>query len=233
MSNPLIRPVYPTDLRATGAIDALIAWHHVTFGDAKMVEDADDDANDEDGDGGDDSDKDDADDSDKDDDGDEDWKAKYEAQQKINRGLERKGKKDLARIKSLEVKPPAKKVADKDDDEKPDLDKIREDAKAEAAAELLNGRVEDKIEAKARAFADPEDAMAILLRTHDIEDFIDDGKLDVDAITEALGDLAEKKPHLLAKGKKFEGDGDGGVRPTKTPRPKSMGEALARHYGGK
>lgn len=115
------------------------------------------------------------------------------------------------------------KGAKKDGDE-PDLDKIKADAKAEAAGELLRGRVEDKIEAKAHGFADPEDAVALLLRRHDIEDFIDDGKVDVDAITEALDDLLKKKPNLAAQGgKRFPGGGDGG--PRKEARPSQLTKA--------
>lgn len=119
-----------------------------------------------------------------------------------------------------------------DDADKPDLDKIREDAKAEATREVLHGRVEDKIEAKAHAFSDPEDAVAILLRSYEIDDFLDGDKIDVEAIAEALTELGEKKPNLLAQGgKKFQGSADGGARKDAPPaRPKDLGEALARHY---
>lgn len=95
-----------------------------------------------------------------------------------------------------------KKLADSSkpaDGEEVDVDKIREQAKTEAAAEALRERVMDKIEAKARKFADSEDAAAILLRTHQVDDFIDDGKIDVSAIAEALDELADSKPHLVAK----------------------------------
>jgi hypothetical protein len=100
-------------------------------------------------------------------------------------------------------------------DGKPDLDaqKLRDEAKAEARAEALRDRVLDKIEAKAaKLFADPEDAVALLGRR--VDDFIDDGQLDVDAIGEALGELLKKKPHLAAaqSGKRFNGSADGGAR---------------------
>lgn len=86
-----------------------------------------------------------------------------------------------------------------DDGDKPDLEEIRRQAREEAAAEALRDRVMDKIEAKARKFADSEDAAAILLRSHQVEDFIDSGKVDVAAIAEALDELADAKPHLLAR----------------------------------
>jgi len=103
------------------------------------------------------------------------------------------------------------------DDEKPDLDKIRAEARAEADTAALRDRVMDKIEAKAGArFAiDTEDVAAMLMRRHDIEDFLDGGKIDISAITEALDDLLEKQPRLaVTQGdeKKFKGGADGGAR---------------------
>lgn len=169
-----------------------------------------------------------------DDDGDKadeetDWKAKFEAEQRHKRNLERKAKKDAATIERLTGKKP--EGGGKKDDEQPDAEKIKAEAKAEAAREVLASRVEDKIEAKARAFADPEDAVAVLLRSHDIEDFIDDGKPDADAIADALKELGEKKPHLLAQGgKKFEGDADQGTRKETKERPKTLGDAVTQHY---
>lgn len=220
-----------TILSATDAawLANTIERNRARFGGWSMMADDEDAGDKADEDQGEDADEDDG-DSGADKDDEDDWKAKYEAQQRINRQLERKTRRDLAKIKQLEGGKPVK-VDDKADDEKPDVNKIRADAKAEAAREVLNGRVEDKIEAKARAFADPEDAMAVLLRSHDIDDFIDDGKVDVEAITDALGELAEKKPHLLAQGgKKFQGDGDGGTRKETKGRPKTLGDAVARHY---
>ncbi len=69
---------------------------------------------------------DDQDDSGADDGDDADWKAKFEAQQRINKSLERKTKKDAATIASLTGKKPA--GGGKGDDDKgdaPDPDKIR------------------------------------------------------------------------------------------------------------
>lgn len=116
-------------------------------------------------------------------------------------------------IKALQKKP-----ADKDDDA-PDADTIRAEARAEAKAEAMKDRVLDKIEVKAaKAFADAEDAVAILLRTHDAEDFLDGDKIDAEAIQDALDELLEKKPHLAAQGgKRFQGTPDGGAR--KAARP--------------
>lgn len=207
-------------------LDALMAFHRARFAGWSMEDDGSDvDDEAEDGKDG----KEDA-----DDDGDEpDWKARFEAQQRINKSLERKTKKDAATIANLTGKKPAGggKTGGAKDDEVPDVDQIRAEAKAEAEREALNGRIEDKIEAKARAFADPEDAVAVLLRSHKYDDFLDaNNKIDVEAITEALQELGEKKPHLLAQGGRFQGGGDGGARKESKGRAKSLGEAISRHY---
>lgn len=94
----------------------------------------------------------------------------------------------------------------------PDAEKIREQARAEARAEVLKDRALDRIEAKAaKLFADPEDARTLLASK--VEDFLDNGKVDTDAIEEALADLLKKKPHLAAQsGGRFAGGADGGAR---------------------
>lgn len=123
-----------------------------------------------------------------------------------------------------ELQKAGSKDGGKTGDEQVDVDKVRADAKAEAQAEALRERVEDKIEAKAHKFADPEDAVATLLRKHGIEEFIDGTKVDVDAITEALDDLLKTKPYLAAQGgKRFQGGGDGGTR--KESRPAQLSKA--------
>lgn len=105
----------------------------------------------------------------------------------------------------------ANKADDKNDDQ-PDPDEIRKQAKAEAVAEVLRDRALDKVETKAaKLFADPEDARALLASR--VDEFVDDGKVDLDAIAEALEDLLKKKPHLAAAtAKRFQGSADGGAR---------------------
>lgn len=98
-----------------------------------------------------------------------------------------------------------------------DLDAAIAKARADARAETLRERVLDRIEAKAaKLFADPEDAVALLGRR--VEEFIDDGKVDTDEITEALEELLKKKPHLAAAtAKRFQGGADGGARKGSKP----------------
>lgn len=190
------------------------------------------------------------DDTDSQDDGEIDWaakakelEAKIEAQQRINRNLERRGKRDLARIKELEGSKPAAPAPEKpkagdDKAAEVDVEKIRaealEQAKKEAQRETLKERVLDKIEVKAKDFADPVDAVAMLMREHEADDFIDDGKVDVGAIQDALKDLLEKKPYLAAAAQggkqRFQGSAEGGAKPHRPQRPQSLHEAVARRY---
>lgn len=131
---------------------------------------------------------------------------------------------ELREWKALGLKPAdLKKILDdRKGDDKSDPELIRSEAKAEAQAELMQSRVLDKIEAKAaRLFADPDDAAALLMKDHDADDFLDDGKIDIEAIQDALKALLEKKPYLAAQGaKKFQGGADGGTR--KDDRPAQL-----------
>lgn len=132
-------------------------------------------------------------------------------------------KAELRAFKALGLTPEQIQALQKPADDagdKPDPEKIRDEARREARAEAQRERVVDKIEAKARGFADPEDAVAILLRTHDADDFLDGDKIDVEAIQEALDELLEKKPHLAAAaqgGRRFSGGADGGARKESRP----------------
>jgi membrane protein involved in colicin uptake len=123
--------------------------------------------------------------------------------------MKSKWQKERDARKALEAKLTA---ADNKDDQTQDPAELRKQAQAEARAEVLKERALDKVEAKAaRLFADPEDARALLATR--VDDFVDDGQVDVDAINEALTDLLSKKPHLAAAtAKRFQGGADGGAR---------------------
>ncbi|MEU8151777.1 hypothetical protein [Nonomuraea sp. NPDC048901] len=107
-----------------------------------------------------------------------------------------------------------------DMDKGPDLDAIRaearEQAKAEANAEILKDRVADKIEIlAAKRTQDPDVVRTLLLASNEIADFLDGGKIDAEAIKEALDELLETKPYLAVvaqSAKRFQGSGDGGAR---------------------
>lgn len=131
---------------------------------------------------------------------DKDWKAEFEAQQRINRSLERKSKKDLARIQALESQ------ASQGD---PDAEaEARKEIEAAALAKA-NARI---VKAELRAAAsgrlsDPDDALAFIdISTIDVDD---DGEVDRDALSDEIDELIKRKPHLAAQG------GD----TKKTPKP--------------
>ncbi|MFF9123167.1 hypothetical protein ACF09J_07695 [Streptomyces sp. NPDC014889] len=118
---------------------------------------------------------------------------------------------ELATFKAAQGKKP-----EGDGGDGPDLDKIREDARAEARAEGLRERALDRLEAKAaKKFANPELARKLL--ADKVEDFVDGGSIDTEAINEALEDLLDSDPYLgseqaaMAK-KRFKDGGDGGAR---------------------
>jgi hypothetical protein len=144
---------------------------------------------------------------------------------------------ELDKVKAEKAKRQARDGDEEQDDELPDLDAIRKEAaeaaKAEARMELLGERVSDRVEIlAAKRFQDAEDALAHLMRAHEVSDFLDGEKVDVEAIKEALDELLERKPYLAVpaqgEAKRFKGSGDGGAKPNKPARPKSIGEALAR-----
>ncbi len=183
--------------------------------------------------------------TDKDESGEVDWEAKakeleseLEAQKRVNRNLDRRTKRDKARLDELAkgADLPKGKPAEGKPDAEVDVEKIRaeaaEQAKQEAQREALKERVLDKIEAKAKDFADPADAVVMVMRGRTADDFIDDGKIDVDAIQDALTELLEKKPYLgsAAQGGKnrFQGSAEGGAKSSKPARPKSLDEAVRR-----
>ncbi len=123
--------------------------------------------------------------------------------------------------------------AGKSKEDQPDPEEIRKQAKAEAAAEVLKERALDKVETKAaKSFADPEDARALLASR--VDEFVDDGKIDVEAIEEALADLLKKKPHLAAQGgKRFQGSADGGARNGNKPSQLSREDVKRLAKAGK
>lgn len=194
-------------------IEALLAFHRATFGDARM--EGDDEGSDDTDDG-----------DDKGDDGaDKLGDAGKQAldRMKARARTERDKRRDLERqlndLKTAKAK-----------DGEPTADEIREQAREEAKAEILRERVADKIEAKAgaRFSVKPERIAAMLLRENDADDFIDGGKVDADAIAEALDKLLEEEPQLAAQGgKRFKGTADGGTRKETPAKPTSLNDAIA------
>ncbi|KOU30218.1 hypothetical protein ADK53_28820 [Streptomyces sp. WM6373] len=96
------------------------------------------------------------------------------------------------RLKELE--PLAAKAKELEDAQKTETERLNEQltAQRERAEKAVRAAVASKVEALARDFADPEDAVGSL----DLTAFVDeDGVIDTDAIKDALADLLKRKPH--------------------------------------
>ena len=196
-------------------VDKLLAVHRSIFGDTRMEDGGED--------GADDQPAEDTEDTSNESGGDDDTHdedkplgEKGERALAAEKQKRREAQQQLREYKALGLKPDEirKLVEGKTDDDTPDPEKIREQARTEARAEVLRDRVTDKIEAKAagRFALDAEDVAALLMRRHDINDFLDGDKVDAEAIQEALDDLLDKQPGLAAQGKRFQGGADGGTR---------------------
>jgi len=137
-----------------------------------------------------------------------DWQAKFEAQQKITRDLEKKVKGEAGTLKTqldaLQARLDGKEAEHAAAQERAEADKA-----ILAAANRKIVRSEVKAAAKG-VLADPADAHQFL----DIDSFDvdDDGNVDEAAIAEAIGDLVKNKPYLAAQGRRFPGSADGGPR---------------------
>lgn len=99
------------------------------------------------------------------------------------------------------------------------------------AENRLTAKANDRIlkaELKAAAtgkLADPADALRFLdMKAFEVDA---DGNVDAAAISKAIEDLTTNKPYLAAQGRKFEGSGDGGARPSEPKRAASLEEAIA------
>ena len=147
-------------------------------------------------------------------------------------------KAELEKLQRAQKRQAAKPVAKADDkasdvERADDIDPEEIQRKAdEAATAKANERI---IKAEVRASAagkltDPKDALKFL----DLSKFeVDaDGNVDSDEIDDAIADLLKDKPYLAvlaqSDGKRFKGSGDGGAKPNKPTRPRSLGEAVTR-----
>lgn len=157
--------------------------------------------------------------------GEPDWKSesrKHERRMKA----ERKAREDAER------KLKDRDAADQTEQEKA-IAKAREEAKAEAFTEAQHERRKDRLEVAvtrlaAKTFADTEDALLHVERAIsdgdiDADDiYTDEGKVQTDALTAALNELLERKPHLKADDGRPSGDADAG-KGTGPKDPESLG----------
>jgi len=156
---------------------------------------------------------------------DKDWKAEYEAQQRINRSLERKSKKDFARIQELEKSAPAVTLTE----DAPDPEKIR----AEVRAEFTEATNKKLVAAEAKAaLAGKVHKPATALKLLDLSDVeVDaDGNVDTEALDDLIVKLLEDEPYLaVAQGtpQRFQGKADQGPQGVSKSEEQRLSEELA------
>ncbi|MFB7500032.1 hypothetical protein ACFC09_36035 [Streptomyces sp. NPDC056161] len=135
---------------------------------------------------------------------------------------ERAEAKQLAAAEKKRADELARKVADFEDRDKSELEKVTSKAErlAEQAAKATKRAVLAEVKAAASEFADAEDAAAFL----DLAKYTSgDGEIDTEAISADLTDLLERKPHLRrqvsepAKKPAPRPDPSQGARPTEPP----------------
>lgn len=185
---------------------------------------------------------------------DDDWKTKSRKNESRAKRLQRENEE-------LERKLRDREDADKSEQEKA-LDKAREEARREALSEAEKERRGDRLElavtrsasrgiktgedGKAVRFADPDDALARIERAlakGDIDDsdiFDEDGKVNTDALDDALGEILSAAPHLAADGTapKPKGDpdsrkGDPALKGQEELEAMSPEDHAKRKYGSK
>jgi hypothetical protein len=93
-----------------------------------------------------------------------------------------------------EIEPLAKKAKELEDAQKSEQERLTEQLTAaeERAAQAVRTAVASKVEALAKEFEDPEDAVGAL----DLAAYVDDdGVIDSDGIKRDLAELLKRKPH--------------------------------------
>ena len=187
--------------------------------------------------------KDDDDDDDNDDDDDTTGKSGEIDWKKMARKHEREAKKERKAREAAEAKVNERETADQTDHEKA-VKEAREEGERVASERSLKERRADRLEnaviklagkgikvkiddeEKTLRFTDPDDAFVHIermIRNEDIDEddlFDDKGKIQTDALIEALEELLDNKPHLVAgasnggdgstSGRKVRGSADGG-----------------------
>ena len=197
----MAKTIHGIDLTAPGGIEALLAFHYLTFGDAVMLANSeeDEDESSEDEDESEDS-SDDSDDSDEEDeedpDGAEDLGDKgknalraMKDRVKASKKAEREAKAELQRLKASAGK--------SEDEQKAQAEREQREAEILKKADERIIRSEIK-SAAAGKLQNP----ALAIRLLDISDFEvdEDGNVDEDEIAEAIDELLEREPYLAVQG---------------------------------
>lgn len=139
-----------------------------------------------------------------------DWKAKFEAQQKIARDLEKKVKGEAGSLKqqldALQAKMDGKEAEHQASIE---AQRIKDEALAAANERIVSAEL--RAAAKGKVADDVLSDLSFFIKPSAFE-VGDDGSVDTDAIARAVDDLIKNKPSLAAQGKRFQGSADGGAR---------------------
>lgn len=200
----MAKTIHGIDLTAPGGIEALLAFHALTFGDAVMLAAG---ANDDDQDDQDDSEDEDQDDSENDDSGESD---EDEDDPDGADALGDKGKNALRAMKER-VKASKKEARDAKAELaslKNSAGKSQEEQEAQAEREqrdaaILNKANERIVRSEIKsAAAGKLQNPALAVRLLDISDFEvdEDGNVDEDEIAEAIDELLEREPYLAVQG---------------------------------
>lgn len=153
-----------------------------------------------------------------------DWKSEFEAQQRINRTLERKGKKDFALIQELQ-KSPATVVPE----DAPDPEKIRAEIRTELQAATNTRLIAAEAKAALTGIVHKPATALRLLDLSDVE--VDaDGNVDTQALDDLIVKLLEDEPYLaVAQGtpQRFQGTADQGPQGAAKSEEQRLSEELA------
>lgn len=145
-----------------------------------------------------------------------------------------KARADAAEAELAKLRRAAERSKTKADDktaDAPDPEEIRREAEEKATAKANDRIVRAEIRAAAAGkLTDPKDALSFLDLTKFEVDA--DGNIDADEIADAIDDLLKNKPYLAVpaqgEAKRFKGSGDGGAKPNKPTRSKSLTEAVTK-----
>jgi len=212
------------DITAPGGIEALLEFHRVTFGDALMRANLEEETDEDDAD----TEDDDAGQSTADDDASGDQDEESDDSEGAD-ALGDKGKQALDRMKEkLKAERAKRRQAEQERDAASatdEADKARREVESVALSKANDRIRRSEVKAAAKGvLADPNDAFRFL----DLDQFEvdDDGDVDEEEIAQAIAELVEKKPYLAAQGgKRFQGTGGGGTRERK-PAP-TLDEQIA------
>lgn len=231
------RLLHGIDMSEPDAIEQLLAHHRAQFGDAVMMADEEDPAeNQADEDADDSADEDDSDDSEADGENDADAELGDKGKRALDamKAKMRAAQKDAKAAKAEAAALRSEKASVGKSADEQALDAARAEATATALATANKRIIRSEVKAAAAGkLANP----ALAVRLIDLDDFEvdDDGNVDEDEIAEAIEDLLKENPYLAAQGGSVQFDSARGkARPkgrlSKADLAKMSPEEIAKAY---